>query len=130
MADFLSLVLWAYCTWKHTLTQATCFSLFYKFEIVVHIKVVVPLARLALASKLNFPHDWIYNIEILKKEDIMRKYMVVLSISKAYIKDVRPRILNVGDLVERQHDTSRKDKVPLSLPLMGNTLHYHRSLWQ
>lgn len=51
---FISLVLWSYRTLKHISTQAIPFSLIYGAEVVVPVEIMVPSARLALASKLRF----------------------------------------------------------------------------
>lgn len=40
--DFLSLVLWAYRTSEHTVTQAAPFSLIYEAEAIDPVKIMVP----------------------------------------------------------------------------------------
>lgn len=69
-SDFLSLVLWAYHTSKRTLTQVTLISLVYGAEVVVLVEIVVPSARLALASasKVLDPDGRAYDVETLEKK--------------------------------------------------------------
>lgn len=66
--DFLPLVFWAYHTSKHTLTQATFFSLVYGVEAMVLIKVIVLSARLVLTSKVSDPNDRVYDVEALEEK--------------------------------------------------------------
>lgn len=59
---FISLSLRAYRTLKRTSTQVTI----YVVEEVVPIKMVLS-TRLTFASKLDDPHDRIYDVDALKK---------------------------------------------------------------
>lgn len=59
---FLSLVLWANCILKCTSTRTTPFSLVYKTEAMVPIRVMTPSARFALVSKLLDSHEIYLNV--------------------------------------------------------------------
>lgn len=99
-SDFLSLVLWAYRASKRTSTQATPFSLVYKPEAVVSFEITVPLARLALASKVLKPDSRAYDVEALEERirNSEEKWQAHQNqISRAYNKKVKPRSLKVGD---------------------------------
>lgn len=71
-------------------------------EAMVHIEVIVPSARLAFSSELSHSHGCIYVLEALEEkryntEDKWLSYQK--QISKVYNKRVRPKTLNVGDLI-------------------------------
>lgn len=66
------------------------------------IEVMVPSARLALASKLSDSRDQIYDVEVLqeRRHNTENKWLSYQKqISKAYNKKVRPRARYVGGLV-------------------------------
>lgn len=68
------------------MTQATPFFVVYDVEGVVPIKVMVPSAWLALASKLTNPHGRIYDVEALeeRRKDTKDRWMSYLKASRAY----------------------------------------------
>lgn len=61
-------MLWAYRTSKRTPTQATPFSLVYGAEAVVPVEIMVPSARLALASKILDPDGRAYDVKTFEEK--------------------------------------------------------------
>lgn len=69
MGRLLSLVPQAYHISKHTSTQVTHSPLVYEEEKMIHIEVIVLLARLALTSKILDPNEGIYDVESSRRRD-------------------------------------------------------------
>lgn len=78
LVTFLSLALWVYRASKHTSTLAMSFFLVYWAKGVVPVEVIIPPARLALASKLADPYNRIYDVEPSRKGDIHSKQTAIL----------------------------------------------------
>jgi hypothetical protein len=103
--EVLSKALWAHHISKHSATKVTPFELVYRQKVILSIEINMDALRIAQQNELSAGH---YHNLILDRLDEVSDERVKalgeierdkLRVAKAYIKRVKEKLFQVGDLV-------------------------------
>ncbi|XP_062080081.1 uncharacterized protein LOC133784825 [Humulus lupulus] len=105
--EFVPLALWTYRNSKRGSTGFTPFSLVYGSEAVLPAEIAVPLAKLAMAARMDVHQARLEELELVderreKAKDNLLQYQ--RRMARTYDKLVRPRIFQKGELVLKATD--------------------------
>ena len=110
--DKLPLALWGYRTSVRTATGETPYSLAYGMEAVLPIELEVPSLRVLLENQVN-EVDWLRSryeelalLDERRLKAMEHNQAYQQRMARAFNKRIKPRDINVGDLVLQEHKPS------------------------